>query len=98
MAGHAAFGKQFCRRLAPIEVLRQGYRAAERSRNRQNEKTAAHSVEQHRLFPCGRAISGGRKVRKRWQVRRNLLAGHGEKWERFRHYYVAIAATNRSRQ
>lgn len=68
MASHAAFGKQFCRRLAPIEVLRKGHRSAERHRDCQNEKTAAHSVEPHRLFPFGDAARRG-------QRRRDKMAG-----------------------
>lgn len=65
MAGRAALGKQLCRRLAPIEVLRQGDRSAECSRDHENKKTAAQFVGRHRVFPMRTRRPRRPEVRKR---------------------------------
>jgi len=49
------------------------------------------------FFRAGEPIVTAGEDGKRWQVRRNLLSAHGEKWVQLRHYCVANAARSRSR-
>jgi hypothetical protein len=47
MAGCATFGKQFWRRFALIEILRDGHRSAHRGYHRKDNQTAARFDWRH---------------------------------------------------
>ena len=50
MAGRAAFGEQFWRRFALIEILRDGHRSAQRGHDGNNKQTAARFHWRHQFF------------------------------------------------
>jgi len=85
MTGCATFSEQFLRRLALIEILRDGHRSAQRDYRGKNKQTAARFDWRHQFFRFTEWISRLEEDG-RWRVKRNLLSRRGEKWVRFRHY------------
>ena len=57
MAGRATFGKQFWRRFALIEILREGHRSAHRHDHGKDKQTAARFHWRHQFFRYTERIS-----------------------------------------
>ena len=57
MAGRATFGEQFWRRFAPIEILRNGHRSAQRDYHRKTKQTATRFHWRHQFFRYTKRMS-----------------------------------------